>query len=64
MLSLTYQRFSRKNTEILRSFVESFPFEGARLDEALRMFLESFRLPGEAAEISKIIQQFAGGLSN
>lgn len=24
------------------------------------MFLESFRLPGEAAEISKIMQQFSG----
>ncbi|KAI6222894.1 SEC7 domain-containing protein [Aphelenchoides fujianensis] len=49
----------RKNEEILRAFVSSFPFEGTRLDEALRMFLESFRLPGESAEIEKVISQFA-----
>lgn len=47
---------------VLDTFVQSFPFEGTRLDDALRMFLETFRLPGEAAEISMVMQHFAGDL--
>uniref|UniRef100_A0A8R1Y720 SEC7 domain-containing protein n=1 Tax=Onchocerca volvulus TaxID=6282 RepID=A0A8R1Y720_ONCVO len=50
---------SRKNTAVLDAFVRSFPFENTRLDDALRMFLETFRLPGEAAEISMVMQHFA-----
>lgn len=50
----------RKNAEVLKAFVTSFPFENTRLDEALRVFLETFRLPGESAEISKIMQHFSG----
>jgi brefeldin A-resistance guanine nucleotide exchange factor 1 len=50
----------RSNTEVLKAFVYSFPFEGLRIDQALRIFLEAFRLPGEAAEISKIMQYFSG----
>jgi brefeldin A-resistance guanine nucleotide exchange factor 1 len=44
----------------LEKFVRSFPLENARLDIALRMFLETFRLPGEAAEISMVMTHFAG----
>lgn len=51
---------SRKNLAVLDAFVRSFPFENTRLDDALRMFLETFRLPGEAAEISMVMQHFAG----
>lgn len=54
--------FSRKNSEILKAFVQSFNFDNMRLDEALRKFLETFRLPGESAEISKIMQHFSGNL--
>ncbi|KAM3724305.1 Golgi-specific brefeldin A-resistance guanine nucleotide exchange factor [Dirofilaria immitis] len=50
---------SRKNAPVLDAFVRSFPFENTRLDDALRMFLETFRLPGEAAEISMVMQHFA-----
>uniref|UniRef100_A0A914VU46 SEC7 domain-containing protein n=2 Tax=Plectus sambesii TaxID=2011161 RepID=A0A914VU46_9BILA len=50
---------SRKNVGILKAFVSSFPMENTRLDDALRMFLETFRLPGEAAEISMVMTQFA-----
>uniref|UniRef100_A0AC35FHM7 SEC7 domain-containing protein n=1 Tax=Panagrolaimus sp. PS1159 TaxID=55785 RepID=A0AC35FHM7_9BILA len=49
----------RDNPEILPAFVKLFKFENQRLDVALRCFLDSFRLPGEAAEISKILQAFA-----
>ncbi|KAE9417648.1 hypothetical protein Angca_008878 [Angiostrongylus cantonensis] len=50
---------SRKNSNVLEAFVSSFPFENTRLDDALRMFLETFRLPGEAAEISMVMQHFS-----
>jgi len=50
----------RKRPEVLRAFVESFEFHGLRLDLALRQFLETFRLPGDAAEIDKIINHFSG----
>ncbi|VDM52566.1 unnamed protein product [Angiostrongylus costaricensis] len=50
---------SRKNANVLEAFVSSFPFENTRLDDALRMFLETFRLPGEAAEISMVMQHFS-----
>ena len=45
---------SRKHTDVLAAFVQSFAFHHTRIDEALRMFLEAFRLPGEAAEISMV----------
>ncbi|PAV79155.1 hypothetical protein WR25_16601 isoform J [Diploscapter pachys] len=50
---------SRKNADVLEAFVKAFPFENTRLDVALRMFLETFRLPGEAAEISMVMQHFS-----
>ena len=49
----------KKNAEILRAFVASFTFAGVRIDEALRSFLEAFRLPGEAPLISHILEHFA-----
>ncbi|KAK8721863.1 hypothetical protein OTU49_012614 [Cherax quadricarinatus] len=49
----------KKNVDILSAFVRSFEFRGLRVDEALRTFLESFRLPGEAPLISIIIEHFS-----
>jgi Sec7-like guanine-nucleotide exchange factor len=43
----------------LNAFVQSFDFAGLRIDESLRLFLESFRLPGEAPIISLILEHFA-----
>ena len=37
----------------------SADFAGLRLDAALRVFLESFRLPGEAQKIERLMQAFA-----
>ena len=34
---------NRKNLDILKAYVKSFDFQGLRLDESLRMFLEAFR---------------------
>ena len=50
---------NRKRPEVLAAFVQSFHFAGLRLDLALRQFLETFRLPGDAAEIDKIINHFS-----
>lgn len=50
---------NRNNLNILEAFVKTFNFEGVRIDEALRSFLETFRLPGEAPTISLILEQFA-----
>ncbi len=50
---------NRKNTVILEKFVNSFSFGNLRIDEALRLFLETFRLPGEAPLISSIMEHFA-----
>lgn len=37
----------------------SFHFEDLRIDEALRQYLEAFRLPGEAPIISLVLEHFA-----
>ena len=50
---------NRKHSEILHAFVCSFDFHRLRIDEALRIFLESFRLPGEAGPIALILEEFA-----
>lgn len=50
---------SRNNSVILDAFVKTFEFTDVRIDEALRSFLETFRLPGEAPTISMIMENFA-----
>uniref|UniRef100_A0A182JBH8 Uncharacterized protein n=1 Tax=Anopheles atroparvus TaxID=41427 RepID=A0A182JBH8_ANOAO len=51
----------KKNVEsrILEVFVKSFDFAGLTIDQALRLYLESFRLPGEAPLISLVMEHFA-----
>ncbi|KAK5617386.1 G-box binding factor [Crenichthys baileyi] len=48
----------RKNMELLDSFVNTFTFQGLRIDEALRLYLEAFRLPGEAPIIQRLLEMF------
>ncbi|XP_077207241.1 Golgi-specific brefeldin A-resistance guanine nucleotide exchange factor 1 isoform X3 [Paroedura picta] len=48
----------RKNADLLDSFVGTFSFQGLRLDEALRLYLEAFRLPGEAPVIHRLLEVF------
>ncbi|XP_071455207.1 Golgi-specific brefeldin A-resistance guanine nucleotide exchange factor 1 isoform X2 [Hetaerina americana] len=50
---------NKKNLKVLESFVKSFDFADLRIDEALRLYLETFRLPGEAIPISLVLEQFA-----
>lgn len=49
----------RGNEPILRAFLDCFDFAGKRVDEALRTLLESFRLPGEAPLIERVIECFS-----
>ncbi|XP_055312921.1 Golgi-specific brefeldin A-resistance guanine nucleotide exchange factor 1 isoform X3 [Sitodiplosis mosellana] len=51
----------KKNVEskILENFVKSFNFENMRIDLALRQYLETFRLPGEAPLIFLVLEHFA-----
>jgi Sec7-like guanine-nucleotide exchange factor len=41
---------------LLVALVELFDFRGLTVDQALRVFLEAFRLPGEAQQIDRIVQ--------
>ncbi|TPP61169.1 Golgi-specific brefeldin A-resistance guanine nucleotide exchange factor 1 [Fasciola gigantica] len=49
----------RKNGEVLGAYVRQFNFKGVQIDEALRVYLEAFRLPGEAPLIQRIMEHFA-----
>lgn len=48
----------RGNEALLDNFIDMFDFTGQRVDEALRQMLNTFRLPGEAQLIDKIVQSF------
>jgi brefeldin A-resistance guanine nucleotide exchange factor 1 len=51
---------SKKGNEAyLEALMDSFSFDGKRVDEALRELLEAFRLPGESALIERIVTVFA-----
>ncbi|XP_019432960.1 PREDICTED: brefeldin A-inhibited guanine nucleotide-exchange protein 2-like isoform X2 [Lupinus angustifolius] len=45
--------------KVMHAYVDSFDFQGIEFDEAIRAFLEGFRLPGEAQKIDRIMEKFA-----
>lgn len=45
--------------QVLKEFTDTFEFGGMLLDSALRCYLESFRLPGEAQKIHRILEAFS-----
>lgn len=45
--------------ELFKEFLTDFNLAGLELDEALRLVLESFRLPGEAQQIQRIMEAIA-----
>ncbi|KJY01313.1 sec7 domain-containing protein [Zymoseptoria brevis] len=49
----------KSNEPILDAFMDLFDFKDHRIDEALRQLLNSFRLPGEAALIARIVTVFS-----
>ena len=44
---------------VMHSYVESFRFQGLLLDDAIRQLLTTFRLPGEAQKIDRIMEKLA-----
>jgi brefeldin A-inhibited guanine nucleotide-exchange protein len=44
---------------ILHHYVDALDFTGMVFDEAIRLFLAGFRLPGEAQKIDRIMEKFA-----
>jgi brefeldin A-inhibited guanine nucleotide-exchange protein len=44
---------------ILHHYVDALDFAGTEFDEAIRLFLSGFRLPGEAQKIDRIMEKFA-----
>lgn len=47
------------NALVRDAFVATFDFAGMTLDEAMRCYLESFRLPGEAQKIDRLMEAMA-----
>eukprot|EP00434_Breviolum_minutum_P042048 symbB.v1.2.037409.t1/scaffold5514.1/size26277/1 len=47
------------NGQVRKAFLDTFPFAGLGLVEALRIFLATFRLPGEAQCIERLMESFA-----
>ncbi|KAL7606603.1 hypothetical protein Lser_V15G15902 [Lactuca serriola] len=45
--------------KVMHAYVDSFDFHGMEFDEAIRVFLHGFRLPGEAQKIDRIMEKFA-----
>jgi len=50
------------NNEVMHAFVKSFDFRGVRIDKALRILLQSFRLPGEAQKVDRLMEAFGNHL--
>lgn len=44
---------------ILHHYVDALDFSGLVFDDAIRLFLSGFRLPGEAQKIDRIMEKFA-----
>lgn len=47
------------NVELLKEFMGLFEFSDLRVDEALRLLLKAFRLPGESQQIERVVELFA-----
>ncbi|KAG8097740.1 hypothetical protein GUJ93_ZPchr0013g35005 [Zizania palustris] len=45
--------------QVLHEFAQTFDFQEMNLDTALRLFLETFRLPGESQKIQRVLEAFS-----
>ncbi|KAE8721283.1 Brefeldin A-inhibited guanine nucleotide-exchange protein 2 [Hibiscus syriacus] len=45
--------------KVMHAYVDSFDFQGTEFDDAIRAFLQGFRLPGEAQKIDQIMEKFS-----
>ncbi|KAJ1123190.1 hypothetical protein NDU88_001663, partial [Pleurodeles waltl] len=50
---------SKFHRDVMYSYVDQLDFMGKDFVSALRMFLEGFRLPGEAQKIDRLMEKFA-----
>lgn len=50
-----------KRTPLLQEFISLFDFKDLRVDEAIRILLTKFRLPGESQQIERIVEAFSKG---
>lgn len=48
-----------ENVDKLKIFIEFFDFTGLKVDEALRVMLTKFRLPGESQQIERVVDAFS-----
>lgn len=48
-----------RNIDIMHAYVRKFNFQRMSVDQALRLLLRGFRLPGEAQKIDRIMEKFA-----
>lgn len=57
---MSYGHFSdEENIAIMHAFVDILDFKNTGFVDALRMFLQTFRLPGEAQKIDRFMLKFA-----
>eukprot|EP00899_Mesostigma_viride_P004348 jgi/Mesvir1/13914/Mv16037-RA.1 len=47
------------NLKVMHAYVDSMDFSVLEFDEAIRAFLNGFRLPGEAQKIDRLMEKFA-----
>ena len=52
-----------KKISLLKEFIDLFDFKGLRVDEAIRILLTKFRLPGESQQIERIVEAFSAKYS-
>lgn len=46
-------------SKVMHAYVDTFDFHGMEIDEAIRVSLQGFRLPGVAQKIDRIMEKFA-----
>lgn len=49
-----------ENQQVLKAFTSQMNFNGQSFVEGLRTFLKTFKLPGEAQKIDRLVQSFSG----
>ena len=52
------------NQSVLHAFANTFNFHGLSFVSSLRLFLETFRLPGEAQIVARILEEFSRRLQS
>ena len=56
---MTHKASDTQNVAIMHQFVDLLDFSGVQFVDALRAFLQKFRLPGESQKIDRFVLKFA-----